>query len=428
MIAPFRFAAGLLASIAGGGWKTVAWGVGIVCALVVWGLASTLQTLPMDSVQLGYRGTGMIEQYNVAASKVTIPLNTPTAQYPAVTPAGKPASAVYKNIQVLKTVDANDFLRLMAAMGQWVQPQVGCAYCHSVANMASDAIYTKEIARHMLLMTQYINENWKSHVGSAGVTCGTCHRGQGAPQYVWNFQLPPGGLHGYAATTTGENAPAPAADMSALPSDPYTPFLLHAEPIDVQGATALPNGNRTSIEQTNWTYSLMSNFAHSLGVGCNYCHNSRAFSIWDQGTPNRVTAWYGIRMVRDLNNNFMVPITNLFPAGRRGPMGDVAKINCQTCHQGAYAPYYGAKVIADYPVLTHSTNGGGQTAQGSTPGSATTTPKTAQTNAAPAAAPFTLPTAPAKASSIQSATGPKEASLSVPVLSGPVAQSQGATP
>jgi photosynthetic reaction center cytochrome c subunit len=423
MIAPFRFAAGLLASIAGGGWKTVAWITGIIVALIVWGIASTLQTLPMASVQLGYRGTAMIEQYNIAASKVTIPLNTPTAVYPAATPAGKPASAVYKNIQVLKTVDANDFLRLMAAMAQWVQPQVGCAYCHSVANMASDAIYTKEIARHMLLMTQYINENWKSHVGSAGVTCGTCHRGQGAPQYVWNFQLPPGGLHGYAATATGENLPSPAADMSSLPSDPYTPFLLNSAPIDVQGATALPDGNRTSIEQTNWTYALMMNFAHSLGVGCNYCHNSRAFSIWDQGTPNRVTAWYGIQMVRDLNNNFMVPITNLFPAGRLGPMGDVAKINCQTCHQGAYAPYYGAKVIADYPVLTHATNGGGQTAQRST-----TTPKTAQTAPAPAAAPFTLPTAPTKASSIQPATGPKEASLSVPVLSGPVAQPQGATP
>jgi photosynthetic reaction center cytochrome c subunit len=257
-------------------------------------------------------------------------------------------------------------------------------------------------------MTQYINENWRSHVGAAGVTCGTCHRGQGAPQYVWNFQLPPGGLHGYAATGTGENAPAPAADMSSLPADPYTPFLLNSAPIDVQGATALPNGNRTSIEQTNWTYALMMNFAHSLGVGCNYCHNSRAFSIWDQGTPNRVTAWYGIRMVRDLNNNFMVPITNLFPAGRQGPMGDVAKINCQTCHQGAYAPYYGAHVVAGYPALTHPTNGALQSAQ-STP------------------VPFVLPPA-TKASSIQPATGPKEASLSVPVLSGPVAQPQGATP
>ena len=412
-LGPFRLAASLITGIVASArfhpYKTAGWVTGIIVALIVWGLASTLQTLPMASVQLGYRGTGMIEQYNIAASNVNVPLNTPTGEYPPVAPAGKPASAVYKNIQVLKTVDANDFLRVMASLAQWVAPQVGCAYCHSVANMASDAVYTKEIARHMLLMTQYINENWKSHVGAAGVTCGTCHRGQGAPQYTWTFQLPPGGLHGFAATTTGENLPSPAADMSSLPSDPYTPFLLNADPIDVQGSTALPNGNNASIEQSNWTYALMMHFAHSLGVGCNYCHNSRAFSIWDQGTPSRLTAWYGIEMVRDLNNNFMVPITNIFPVGRRGPMGDVAKINCQTCHQGAYAPFYGAHVVDTYPALTHAT------------GSATT----AQT--APPPPPFALPPV-TKSSLLQPATGPNEASLSTPVASGTVAQSGGATP
>lgn len=413
LLAPFRFTAAVITGLVNGSrchpYQALGWGTGIIVALIVWGLASTLQTLPMASVQLGYRGTGMIEQYNIAASQATRPLNSPTGEYPPVAPAGKPASEVYKNIQVLKTVDANDFLRLMAGMAQWVAPQVGCAYCHSVANMASDAIYTKEIARHMLLMTQYINKNWKSHVGAAGVTCGTCHRGQGAPQFTWTAQLPPGGLHGYAATTTGENYPSAAADQSALPSDPFTPFLLNAAPINVQGSTALPDGNRTSIEQTNWTYALMMHFAHSLGVGCNYCHNSRAFSIWDQGTPNRVKAWYGIQMVRALNNNFMVPITNLFPAGRRGPMGDVPKINCETCHQGAYAPYYGAHVVDTYPALTHATNGGGETAQTAAPPS------------------FALPPQ-SKSSSMQSATGAKEASFNAPVSSGSVAQSGGATP
>jgi photosynthetic reaction center cytochrome c subunit len=411
-LAPFRLTASLITGVVASArfhpYKTAGWITGIIVALIVWGLASTLQTLPMTSVQLGYRGTGMYEVYNVAKSQASLALKSPTGEYSPVAPAGKPAVAVYKNIQVLKTVDANDFLRVMAAMAQWVAPQVGCAYCHSVANMASDAVYTKEIARHMLLMTQYINENWKSHVGAAGVTCGTCHRGQGAPQYTWTFQLPPGGLHGYAATATGENLPSPAADMSSLPSDPYTPFLLNADPIDVTGVTALPNGNNSSIEQTNWTYALMMHFAHSLGVGCNYCHNSRAFNVWDQGTPNRLTAWYGIEMVRDLNNNFMVPITNIFPVGRRGPMGDVPKINCQTCHQGAYAPFYGAHVVDTYPALTHDT------------GSATT----AQTAPPPA---FALPPV-TKSSQILPATGPSEASLSTPVASGTVAQSGGATP
>jgi photosynthetic reaction center cytochrome c subunit len=90
-------------------------------------------------------------------------------------------------------------------------------------------------------------------------------------------------------------------------------------------------------------------------------------------------------------------------------MGDVPKINCETCHQGAYAPYYGAHVVDTYPALTHPTNGGGTTAQAAFP----------PQGALPAAI---------KSSSLQPATGPKEASLSAPVLSGTVAQSEGAAP
>jgi mono/diheme cytochrome c family protein len=32
-------------------------------------------------------------------------------------------------------------------------------------------------------------------------------------------------------------------------------------------------------------------------------------------------------------------------------MGDVAKVNCQTCHQGVYKPYFGAPAAKDYPEL-----------------------------------------------------------------------------
>ena len=31
--------------------------------------------------------------------------------------------------------------------------------------------------------------------------------------------------------------------------------------------------------------------------------------------------------------------------------GDVAKVNCATCHQGAYKPLYGAAMAKHYPEL-----------------------------------------------------------------------------
>ena len=89
----------------------------------------------------------------------------------------------------------------------------------------------------------------------------------------------------------------------------------------------------------------------SLGVNCTYCHNTRAMARWEESTPQRATAWYGIRMVRDLNNQYLVPLTATFPAPRLGPTGDVAKIGCATCHKGIYKPLFGQSMAKDYPEL-----------------------------------------------------------------------------
>jgi photosynthetic reaction center cytochrome c subunit len=56
-------------------------------------------------------------------------------------------------------------------------------------------------------------------------------------------------------------------------------------------------------------------------------------------------------MARDINSEYVVPLTSTFPAHRLGPAGDVQKVNCSTCHQGAYKPLYGAAMAKDYPAL-----------------------------------------------------------------------------
>ena len=77
--------------------------------------------------------------------------------------------------------------------------------------------------------------------------------------------------------------------------------------------------------------------------------------IDDMCTPNRVQAWHGVHLVRDLNQDYMYPLTTTFPAARLGPTGDVAKISCATCHNGANKPLNGANVIGPYPELSHPT-------------------------------------------------------------------------
>jgi photosynthetic reaction center cytochrome c subunit len=142
------------------------------------------------------------------------------------------------------------------------------------------------------------------------------------------------------------------AGGSSLPFDPFTPFLEHDKDIRVVSQTALPTTDHQSIKQTEWTYALMMNFSQSLGVNCTYCHNSRSFTDWDQSTPQRATAWYGIRMVRDLNTTYLDPLHGTFPTARLGVEGDSPKVNCATCHNGIYKPLFGVGMAKGFPELT----------------------------------------------------------------------------
>jgi photosynthetic reaction center cytochrome c subunit len=320
--------------------------------VVVGGLIlATTERPPIDGIQRGYRGTGLDQLYNPRFLAAKEAENVIPVSLPRLPTAGAKAGVVYKNVQVLKDVSVGNFTRLMASMTNWVAPQVGCAYCHDVNNMQSDALYTKVVARRMIQMVQHINSDWKTHVAETGVVCYTCHRGNPVPKNIWFADPGPEGTPGYTPAV-GKNHPALVAGITALPLDPFTPFLQGDNAIRVQSPEALPGWDPQSIKQTEWTYSLMMNFSQSLGVNCDYCHNTRAFRDWDQSPPQRVTAWYGIRMARDLNNNFLTPLTPVFPASRLGPEGDGPKVYCATCHNGVYKPLFGISMAKDFPELT----------------------------------------------------------------------------
>lgn len=325
-------------------------------ALPILMLAATLlagcERPPVETVQHGFRGLGMVELYNPRTLAAQASSNqAPEALAPA-SEGGPLAKDVFKNVQVLGDLSVGEFTRTMTAITAWVAPQQGCAYCHgNNEDLSLDNHYTKVVARRMLQMTRHVNADWTQHVAATGVTCFTCHRGQNVPPNTW-FSAPP---QRQAALLTGndagQNVPARSVALASLPYDPLTPFLLGHEAIPVIGTTPLPSGNRQSIKQAEWTYGLMMHMSDALGVNCTYCHNSRSFKAWDQSTPQRQTAWYGIRMARELNNDYLVPLTTTFPVHRLGPTGDVAKVACNTCHQGAYKPLYGAVMAKDYPAL-----------------------------------------------------------------------------
>jgi photosynthetic reaction center cytochrome c subunit len=239
----------------------------------------------------------------------------------------------------------------MVSITNWVAPTQGCAYCHNTNNMADDGLYTKIVARRMIQMTQNINVSWKEHVAETGVTCYTCHRGNPVPAYIYFKDPGPKHPGGMAEDHMGVGQPAPAINNSSLPYDPFTPYLVESQNIRVQAERPLPGTDTQSIKDAELSYALMIHFSQSLGVNCTYCHNSRAFGDWEQSTPQRVTAWYGIRMVRDLNNNYLGSLQGVFPPVRLGAAGDVAKVGCATCHQGVYKPLFGVSMAKDFPEL-----------------------------------------------------------------------------
>jgi photosynthetic reaction center cytochrome c subunit len=307
---------------------------------------------------------------------------------------------------VLGELSVGEFARNMVAITQWVSPKEGCTYCHNAANFADDSKYTKVVARRMLQMTQHVNADWKSHVGATGVTCYTCHRGNPVPNQVWFAPADRRSTGALLGDLEGQNQPSPSVAYSSLPFDPLSPYLLDAKQIRVNGNEALAMtgnaANRSSTKQAEFTYALMMHFSQSLGVNCTYCHNGQAFQSWEVSPPTRSTAWYGIRMARDLNNDYMTPLTATFPANRLGPKGDVAKVACGTCHQGAFKPLYGAEMAKHHRELqgplpvtmaaagsAGSATGAASAASGATDtasaAGAASTPAAASTSAAPAA-------------------------------------------
>lgn len=305
---------------------------------------------PVESVQTGYRGTGMVAIVNPRTLDEQLQVSMPPEALPAAPDVGPRASEVYENVKVLGGLRVTEFVRLMNAITSWVSPEEGCNYCHEAGNFASDAVYTKQVSRVMLGMTQRANQDWQSHVGDTGVTCYTCHRGQPVPANVWVTD--PGHPHAKGLASAQQNIASETAAFSALPYDPLTPFLLGDSDIRVVSDSALPEGSRKSIKQTEWTYSLMLHMSDSLGVNCTHCHNTRSFTGWDESPPARLKAWHAIRQVREMNNDYIGAAAQYLPDERKGPLGDPLKVNCKTCHQGAYKPMYGARMLQDYPSLS----------------------------------------------------------------------------
>lgn len=101
--------------------------------------------------------------------------------------AGKenePAGTVFKNVQLMKTVPAGQFLQSMDQIGRALNRS--CADCHIPGKWDADSVARKNTARTMMGIVNDINTNLLTRMGPGrggaprSISCITCHRGGAA--------------------------------------------------------------------------------------------------------------------------------------------------------------------------------------------------------------------------------------------------------
>lgn len=321
----------------------------VAALLVTWG--NPVQT---ESMQTGPRGTGMsVPEYNVAR-KAEDPTVAGYSSAPPVVPGSGAARAgdVIDNAEpLLADLTPENYERVVNAMRTWTGISV---------LFDGEENYQTVVARRMIQMTQNLNENWAGHVnvnGDAGVNCYTCHRGEAVPSDVW-FNVTPvnENVGGWAAdqnraTSMSSSTSLPSTALEVYLTDYDSQVNVHDLDSRVAGVPGLDEEVHT-IQKTEMTYSLMNYFANSLGVNCVFCHNSRAFYDTAQVTPQWSTAQQGRQMVIELNQDYLIPLKDTYPAERLGPIyADAPKAGCRTCHKGYQKPLQGMNMVADWPEL-----------------------------------------------------------------------------
>src|SRR5215468_12224073 len=97
--------------------------VTIVTVVVCFLVALTFEAPPIDPIQRGYRGLGMVEMVNPRTFDGTLVSNKLPEVTPQLPPSGQKASQAYQNVKVLGDLDSDAFTRFMLDMTNWVAPQ-----------------------------------------------------------------------------------------------------------------------------------------------------------------------------------------------------------------------------------------------------------------------------------------------------------------
>jgi photosynthetic reaction center cytochrome c subunit len=222
---------------------------------------------------------------------------------------------------------------------------VSCQYCHNLApgpdgfaNFAQEdgyAQYNKKVsARLMLQLVSDTNEQWVANGVLPGwkgnyVNCATCHNGQ------------PNGMAAYPPEHFELIPNHNNIDFKqVLDEEIFYDYEVAQEGQPIEGRPDVPVGQgELSLtypggpsQEAVWLNSYaMYSMDWALGVGCNYCHNSRNFVSYEVVQKTKAQ-----RML--LMNTWFKQNWAQYGAQANAD-GNLVLPGCYTCHQGAGVPY-----------------------------------------------------------------------------------------
>ncbi|MEI7644638.1 MAG: photosynthetic reaction center cytochrome c subunit family protein [Chloroflexales bacterium] len=213
------------------------------------------------------------------------------------------------NVQVLTGMSS---AQIWAYMQQYVAGGLGvsCQYCHDINNFSLDTFPQKVAARNMMYLANDLNANfilklpnWRGNY----VQCATCHNSKPnnmeafGPQFAGS--VPPIKVTVDPLDAAGvpitDPAKKPVAIQGKVKLQEAVLYYIYnyqvwkpydaADPASGRGSLALEyKGGRTQDQVTN-NQNVMNYMGWSLGVGCNYCHNSRNFPAYETAPVSDVT-------------------------------------------------------------------------------------------------------------------------------------------
>jgi photosynthetic reaction center cytochrome c subunit len=250
-----------------------------------------------------------------AAMRPVLEPTTASAERPSTAIATPKAAEVFKNIEVLNGISAD---QLFPAM-EFITSSLGvdCTFCHISGHFEKDDKKPKQVARSMIRMTSAVNKG--SFDNQRVITCYSCHQGSSKPAPDPNVATTvprgsgSGGSHPDAATLS-RNLPSAAQVLDRYLQSVGGSSAIEAVTTRVEEGVVTSGENSVPIEIFSGDYGKQAMVRHYAKGDASTIFDGRNAWFTMPGRPARVLQGADLDAVAlDADLRFPLHVQEIFP-------------------------------------------------------------------------------------------------------------------